>query len=89
MSKRTQIRPVPVGKQQELRNKPIESVETMSGQHHLRKKCEHYSVSREEVNNAADKARERVSGYSNEKRDQLRSHAKGAIAGAKPKVCSA
>jgi hypothetical protein len=47
-----------------------------------------YSVSREELNREADKARERVSEYSSEKQEELLSHAKGAKAGA-TKVCSA
>jgi hypothetical protein len=59
----------------------------MNNHHHLSKKPSNYSVSRDEVNREADAARERVSGYSSEKRDQLRYHAKGAVAGAKPKVC--
>ena len=63
----------------------------MPGQRHQTqsKKRETYSVSREDVNREADEARERVSDYSSEKRDELRSHAKGAIAGAKFKVCCA
>ncbi len=58
----------------------------MGSQQHKVKR-ETYSVSRAEVNREADKARERVSEYADEKRDELLSHAKGAKAGAK-KVCS-
>ena len=46
-----------------------------------------YAVSISEVRSAADAARERVSGYSEEKLETLSAHAKGAIAGARPKVC--
>lgn len=56
---------------------------------HETKRGDAHPVSRAETTRAANDARKRVSQYTWAKRDELRSHAKGVIAGAKAKLCSA